>query len=683
VIALILWACGAGSGPVETTAVGGPDLVVELGQSLRFDGHESTGETAFWDFGDASQAGGLVVEHTYNQPGNYTAVLQVTGADGSKKTDGVRVIAHRPLAETPPVWSSTLAVHRETGQIFVVNPEHDSVAVFSPQGKRVALLASCDSPRTVAIDESADRVLVACDKASAVDVFVASDLRYLSTVAFGVGERPFGVLARMGEWWVGLQGANAVVRFDASGALERVENIPDPRGLALAPDGDLLATRWRSIDGLGWVSRVDAGMGVGFEGVALALDTDPDSDTTSGGVPTLLDSLSISPDGGTLYIPGHQANIRRGLFQNGEALNFETAIRAVLRVVENGVENPLLAKLFDERGHANIAVPSPLGNLVFVLHPGSQSLSVLDAYSGAAAGSILNVGHTPSGLAFSPDGGTLYVNAWLDRELLAFDVRELSSTPPELFSVSTVEQEALAEDVLLGKRIFYSSADTRMARSGYLSCGQCHPDGREDGIVWDFTDRGEGLRNTTTLEGLGALHPGPLHWTGNFDELQDFENDIRGAFGGTGFLTEADWAGTSDALGEPKAGLSTDLDALAAFVLSLNQAPASPFNPPDGGELAFQNAGCLNCHPSPTYTDSSLFNPLRHDIGSLAEGSGQRRGAELDGLDTPSLLGIHATAPYLHDGSALNLLEAIQAHDSAAELSEAELGLIAAFVESL
>lgn len=651
--------------------------MVEVGQALIFNGQKSTGETAFWDFGDASQAGGLVVEHTYSQPGNYTAVLQVTGADGSKKTDGVRVIAHWPLAEVPPVWSATLAVHAESGQIFVVNPEQDSVAVFSPEGERVGLLDTCDSPRTVAIDASADRVLVACDKASAVDIFVASALTHLSTVAFEVGERPFGVLARKGEWWVGLQGANAVVRMDASQVLERIENIPDPRGLALAPDGVLSATRWRSTDAQGWVSRV------GAEEVSLALDTDPDSDTTSGGVPTLLDSLSISPDGGTLYIPGHQANIRRGLFQNGQALNFETTIRAVLRVVENGVENPQLAKLFDERGHANVAIPSPLGNLVFVLHPGSQTLSILDAYSGAAAGSILNVGHTPSGLAFSPDGSTLYVNAWLDRELLAFDVRDLSSTPPQLFVASTVDQEVLAEDVLLGKRIFYSSADTRMARSGYLSCGQCHPDGRDDGIVWDFTDRGEGLRNTTTLEGLGALHPGPLHWTGNFDELQDFENDIRGAFGGTGFLSEADWARTSDTLGDAKAGLSADLDALSAYVLSLDKAPASPFSPPDGGELAFQNAGCLNCHPSPTYTDSSLSNPLRHDIGSLTEGSGQRRGMALDGLDTPSLLGVHATAPYLHDGSAVNLREAIQAHDSAADLSEAALSLIVEFVDSL
>jgi DNA-binding beta-propeller fold protein YncE len=677
VIAFVLWACSAGVEPVETAALAGPDLVVEVGENLRFDGEQSTGETALWNFGDGTQSDGFVAEHRYSVPGNFTAVLQVTGSDGSKKTDGVRVIAHRAEADVLPVWSSTLAVHTQTGQIFMVNPEQDSLAVVSVDGGVVQYLDTCQGPRTVALDESLDRVLVACDKASAVDIFVASSLVYQGTVSFGVGERPFGVIARDGEWWVGLQGANALARFDDSQEQIRIDDIPDPRGLGLGSDGTLYATRWRSIDEVGWVSRV------GKEGLSLALDTDPDSDTTSGGVPTLLDSLSFSPDGGSLFLPGHQANIRRGFYRNGQALNFETAVRAVLRVVQDGVESSLLTKLFDERGHANVAIPSRLGNLIFVLHPGSQSISILDAYSGASAGSILDVGHTPTGLALSPSGETLYVNVWLDRRLVAFDIRDLSSTPPQIFSVSTVNEEQLDAEVLEGKRIFYSTADTRMARSGYLSCGQCHPDGRDDGVVWDFTDRGEGLRNTTTLEGLGGLNPGPLHWTGNFDELQDFENDIRNEFGGTGFLSEADWALTSDPLGEPKAGLSTDLDALAAYVMSLDQAPVSPLSEPEGGALAFQNAGCLNCHLGPTYTDSSLSNPLRHDIGSLSPASGQRMGEALDGLDTPSLLGVHSTAPYLHDGSAWNLYEAITAHDGTEELSEETLALLVDFVASL
>jgi len=652
-------------------------MVVEVGAVAQFDGRASTGDQALWDFGDGEQATGFQVEHRYDKPGNYTAVLQVTGSDGSKKTDGLRVIAHQPLSETPPVWASTVVLHPENGHAYVVNPEHDSVAVISPEGALVEEISTCESPRTLSVDASLDRLLVACDKASAVDVFDASSFVHQATISFGVGERPFGVLSRDGQWWVGLQSADALARFDEVDEVERIEGFPDPRGIAMAPDGTLFASRWRSVDEQGWVGQENG------QGIALSLDTDPDSDTTSGGVPTLLDSLSISPDGGTLYVPGHQANVRRGLFQNGKPLTFETSVRAVLRVIQDGAEVPSLAKLFDERGHASVAVPSRWGNLVFVLHPGSQTISILDAYSGASAGSILNVGHTPSGLALSADGDRLYVNAWMDRRLNVYDIRDLSSHPEVLHSVSTVEQEVLDADVLEGKRVFYSSADTRMTRSGYLSCGHCHPDGREDGIVWDFTDRGEGLRNTTTLEGLGGLNEGPLHWTGNFDELQDFEADMRNAFGGSGFLSESDWEATSDSLGNPKAGLSPELDALAAFILSLEQSPASPYMAPDGGEDAFAAAGCEDCHPPPTYTDSSTENPVRHDVGTFTAGSGQRMGDVLDGLDTPSLLGVQATGPYLHNGSALSLEEAVSAHNSATALDQQTVELLADFLRSL
>ncbi|MBL8917526.1 MAG: hypothetical protein JNJ54_01585 [Myxococcaceae bacterium] len=46
--------------------------------------------------------------------------------------------------------------------------------------------------------------------------------------------------------------------------------------------------------------------------------------------------------------------------------------------------------------------------------------------------------------------------------------------------------------LLVGKRLFHDAADPRLARDGYIACSNCHPDGDEDGLVWDFTDRGEG-----------------------------------------------------------------------------------------------------------------------------------------------------------------------------------------------
>ncbi|NJL72444.1 MAG: hypothetical protein HC888_13160, partial [Candidatus Competibacteraceae bacterium] len=49
-----------------------------------------------------------------------------------------------------------------------------------------------------------------------------------------------------------------------------------------------------------------------------------------------------------------------------------------------------------------------------------------------------------------------------------------------------------------------------------------------------------------------------------------------------------------------------------------------------------------------------------HDVGTLRASSGQRLGGTLPGIETPTLLGVHATAPYFHNGSAAMLEEVFQ-----------------------
>ena len=67
---------------------------------------------------------------------------------------------------------------------------------------------------------------------------------------------------------------------------------------------------------------------------------------------------------------------------------------------------------------------------------------------------------------------------------------------------------------------------------------------------------GEGLRNTISLRGRAAGQAF-LHWSRNFDEVQDFEGQIRSLAGGTGLMTDAAFnAGTrSQPLGDAKAGV--------------------------------------------------------------------------------------------------------------------------------
>ena len=110
------------------------------------------------------------------------------------------------------------------------------------------------------------------------------------------------------------------------------------------------------------------------------------------------------------------------------------------------------------------------------------------------------------------------------------------------------------------------------------------------------------------------------------------------------------------------------LDQLAAYVNHLNAFPRSPYRAADGaftaealqGREVFlsETTGCSGCHLGSMLTDSGWGEdgaPVLHDVGTLTAASGKRLGMELPGLDTPTLLGVQATAPYGHRGQATTL----------------------------
>jgi len=131
-------------------------------------------------------------------------------------------------------------------------------------------------------------------------------------------------------------------------------------------------------------------------------------------------------------------------------------------------------------------------------------------------------------------------------------------------------------------------------------------------------------------------------------------------------------------MGANNAGRNADLDALAAYVSSLTKVSRSPFRNADGtltaqgaaGEAVFFAKNCQKCHKGRNFTDSTVgtvlaANPFApaagefvlHNVGTLKPTSGNRLGAALPGIDTPTLKGVWQAAPYLHDGSAATLMD--------------------------
>ena len=253
-----------------------------------------------------------------------------------------------------------------------------------------------------------------------------------------------------------------------------------------------------------------------------------------------------------------------------------------------------------------------------------------------------------------------------------------------------VATERLTAQVLKGKQFFYDARDPRLALDRYMSCATCHNDGGQDGRVWDLTGMGEGLRNTIALNGRAAMAHGFLHWSANFDELQDFEGQIRALAGGTGLMSDTAFntQTRSQPLGTAKAGVSADLDALAAYVTSLSTFRSSPYRNADGtltaeavaGRTVFTNANCGSCHSGANFTSSGAATLM--NVGTLKPTSGMRLNATLTGIDPPTLRDAWATAPYLHDGSAATIADAVRAHTSIT-LSAADVAAVSAYVQQI
>ena len=313
------------------------------------------------------------------------------------------------------------------------------------------------------------------------------------------------------------------------------------------------------------------------------------------------------------------------------------------------------------------------GQRAHIVYLGSGDMSVIDLTSRTVL-AHLEVGDGPRGIVLTPDERTAYVANSLSGDVSVIDL----STFEEVTRIP-ITTSPLSPQLHRGKLLFISSRSTAISRDRWMSCESCHFDGEHDGRTWLFPD---GPRNTANLRGLADTRP--LHWSADRDEVQDFEFTIRELQAGTGLLADP-----HPALGPSNAGRSADLDALTAFIESLQPRP-SPFRHRDGtltpeaqrGQAVFHrpDVGCAACHIPPLFTDLLL-----HDIGT-GHGPGELLGPA---FDTPSLRGLWHTAPYLHDGRAPTLRDVLtthnptDAHGRTTHLSEAELYDLLAFLISI
>ncbi len=661
-----------------------------------------------WSFGDEIRTefeiGVTQQLHTYAKPGHYAVLVTVKDDEGFTSVSFIHTV-HEPLTPKRPSVSTDLIYDAARERVYNVNSDNDSVSVTDAVGLvKLSEIPVLGRPESLALAPGG-QLWVLHSEAHAILTLDPETLTPGEEFALPYGSQPMGlVMSPAGDAaYVSLMALGKLLKLDpATGAvLGELSVGPWARGVSVSGDGrDVYVTRFISPDTHGEIVKVDGASFAVASRFELAPDTTTaDSDQHGRGLANYLFSAAISPDGLRAWVPSKKDNMFRGLLRDGEALTPDSTVRPLVSVLDliAGQEQLELRMDLDDRNLPSHVEFSPLGDYAFVSVTGSALIEVRDAYTGAFITALKEAGIAPRGLVLGPSR-RLFAHGSLSRTLAVFDMNDIlglgDQTAKKLADIVTVGTEKLDAQVLQGKQLFFNSADARMNGEGYMSCASCHFDGFEDGRVWDFSSLGEGLRNSVSLLGRRGTGQGNVNWSGNLDEVQDAEHNIRNLFGGKGFLSDAAFAATTP-LGEPKLGQSVELDAMAAYVESLTAVHPSPFRSPEGGltleaqagRRLFKKLGCGFCHTGADATDS--VRGKLHDVGTLKLSSGTRSAEPLLGIDTPTLLGIWETAPYLHDGSAATLADVLvtanpdDRHGYVSVLAATEVAELVAYLQQL
>jgi len=223
--------------------------------------------------------------------------------------------------------------------------------------------------------------------------------------------------------------------------------------------------------------------------------------------------------------------------------------------------------------------------------------------------------------------------------------------------------------VRAGERAFY---DATLCYQHWLSCTSCHSGTRTDGTNWDLMNDGIGNPKQTKNMIYTHLTP-PTMVTGIRPDLQACN---RKGLTHIQFVVRPE----EDAL------------CLDAYAMSLTPE-VSPYRVNGAlsakakqGERLFKRAGCAECHPGDKLGahGERLFTNLKKF--NLGLGVGNEEGRE---FDTPTLVEVWRTAPYLYDGRALTMQELLKAcnpqdaHGATQKLNDEEIDALAEFVLSL
>ena len=207
--------------------------------------------------------------------------------------------------------------------------------------------------------------------------------------------------------------------------------------------------------------------------------------------------------------------------------------------------------------------------------------------------------------------------------------------------------------------------DATLCFQKWQSCSSCHPgDARTHALNWDLMN--DGLGNPKNTKSLLLAHKTPPAM--GLGVRSDAETAVRAGIRHIQFAVR------------PEA----DAVAIDEYLKSLKPVPSPRLakgklsRSANRGRKVFESAGCTSCHTGELYTDLK-----KHDLGIgkwLDEGKS---------FDTPTLIEVWRTAPYLYDGRAATIEDMLKKHNvddrhgQTSDLTDRQVKNLVEFVLSL
>ncbi len=342
--------------------------------------------------------------------------------------------------------------------------------------------------------------------------------------------------------------------------------------------------------------------------------------------------------------------------ENGQHLCVTHAGTHELSVIEI---RPLLEKIFADRRRRGLqsgrTSTDPYSASTYGISSGSNIPNELSFLYGMRR-RIKLPGNGPRALALA--GGKAYAAEYFSDSVAVVDISAESRNKVSSIALGPEKQMTPQRR---GEMLFN---DATICFQSWQSCASCHPsEARTDALNWDLLN--DGIGNPKNTKSLLLAHKTPPAM-------------ITGA---RGSAEEAVRAGIKHILFAVRP--EEDAVAIDEYLKSLRPVP-SPYlqegklsSSALRGQKLFAKAGCISCHNGPLHTDQRKYN-----VGTGA-------GLDKDRLfDTPVLVEIWRTAPYLYDGRAATVEEVMtkynpqDKHGVTSDLTESQIKDLAAFVLS-